>query len=508
MIKILLVDDEVTLCSGMKKLIHRVGGEFFVVAEAYDGVEALDMIKTFDPDILLTDMKMPRMDGMQLLGEAKKLKPDLLTAVVSAYSDYHYIRDAMLMHTSDYLLKPVTAKDLQELLQKLQSKFEQLVLRKEQETLKMLLHGRASVHCPSSMQYSHYTLLLVCAGPYNNGLIDDCPGEVFWHSPIFADCLEFFERAGIRHWLLNGERSNERLVLLAANRENAEECINKGLENFLQNDLSEQMPVTFLLESKLMLNQLAATSKQLRRELLHSLVFGKSSILILKDSSQRMTHVGRSFTNETAKVMEVSRLNRYEPFAEELKTLLECWETCNATQYAIQQALFRLLTGFGQHGLERLIDMESVVSRSINYFELWNKLSVFFNLMFQSQKDTPPLPKSFPLVEQVEQFLKKNFRDAITLQSLSQEFGLVPNYLSVLFKREKGLTPGEFLMEFRIKEAKRIMDEQPHLLLKQVAGEVGYSDQLYFSRVFKKLTGQSPTEYVQSRQQFNVEPKQ
>jgi AraC-like DNA-binding protein len=199
--------------------------------------------------------------------------------------------------------------------------------------------------------------------------------------------------------------------------------------------------------------------------------------------------------------MGVVEQKRYEQFVEELSILMGTWESRDATQYIIQQTLFRVLAGLGEHGFERQIALETIVSRSLSYTDLKNNISEFFHNMFGLPSLAAKSANSGMFVGQVVQFLKKNFRESITLQSLSQEFGLVPNYLSVLFKREVGLTPVEYLMEYRIKEAKRIMDEQPHLLLKQVASDVGYADQLYFSRVFKKLTGQSPSEYIQSRQQ-------
>jgi two-component system response regulator YesN len=501
MLKILLVDDEVAICSGMKKLILKSDAESFIVAEAYDGVEALDMLEAFNPDVLLTDMRMPRMDGLQLLREAKARKPDLLTAVISAYSDYGYIREAMLLHASDYLLKPATAKDLQELLLKLKVKHKQLLMVKEQEALGRLLQGLVPDNYAPSLVYAHYALLLVCAGPYINGVIDVCPGDVLWQSPLFTESLAQLKELGIREWIFNGERTNEKFILLAANGEAAAATISLAMDKFLQSLLGQPVPVTLVVDSDLPLNQLSATSKQLRRELLHSLVFAKSQILDLKDSSVGALDVKPAFTAETAKVMEAATQKQYKRFTLELNDLISSWERGDATQRIIQQTLFRVLAVLGEQGFERHNHFEMIVSPSLSYTDLRNNISVFFQHLFATPSTAAKPANVDTYVGQVVLFLKKNFRESITLQSLSQEFGLVPNYLSVLFKREIGITPVEYLMEYRINEAKRIMDEQPHMLLKQVASDVGYTDQLYFSRVFKKLTGQSPREYIQSREQ-------
>lgn len=502
MLKILLVDDEVAICRGMKALIMRDEPEGVIVAEAYDGVEALDMMGDFDPDVLLTDIRMPRMDGLQLLREAKKRKPELLTAVISAYSDYGYVREAILTHASDdYLLKPATAQEIQELLRKLKLKRQQLKISQEQEALGLLLQGMNLDHCPPTLQYSQYALILVCAGPYCNGVMDLHPGEAWWPSSLLAEYLKRCEELGLRHWLLNGERPNERLLLLASHAYDDEDRIRASLDPVLLSLLNQPMPVAWIMESDLSLHQLHATSKQLRRELVHSHVFAKSHVRILRDPGIKETDTDRKFIVETAKVIEAVGRKREKPFTEALHALIASWESSDATQYSMLQTLFRILTEFGDLGLERQFDLEVAVSHSLTYVELEQHVTALFHNLFESMPHSADQAAPFhTIVSQVEQYLKMNFRKTVTLQSLSEEFRLVPNYLSVLFKREIGITPIEYLMDYRIKEAKRIMDERPHLLLKQVASEVGYADQLYFSRVFKKLTGQSPSEYVHSRQ--------
>lgn len=504
MLKILLVDDEVAICKGMKKLILKTEAGETDVEEAYDGIEALDMMDSFDPDILLTDMRMPRMDGLQLIREAKRRKPELLTAVVSAYSDYEYIREAMRMNASDYLLKPATAGDLHELLQRLKERARQQRTRKERDAIALLLQGGPTDRCPPSLRHCRFALLLVCVGPYINGVADFDPGDGTGPSRLFDECSEQCRELGLRQWTVGGERPNERLMLLASGSADEGEGetdtrVRSFLDVFLAGIQSRKKPVTVVVGTGLAPNQLYATSKRLRRELLHTLVFGKSTFVFLKEAGMRKNDAARKFAQETANVMSVVEQKRYDRFAEELSVLMASWESGGATQYVIQQTLFRLLAELGDSGLERQIDLEMLVSHSLGYAELKHHVSLLFDDLFESPAPAEKSVRVGTIVGQVEQYLKQHYRQAITLQSLSQEFGLVPNYLSVLFKREVGMTPVEYLMEYRIREAKRIMDERPDLLLKQVAGEVGYSDQLYFSRVFKKQTGQSPSEYAQSR---------
>lgn len=496
MLKILLVDDEVAICRGMKKLLLKTDPHSITVLEAYDGIEALDMLMQFDPDILLTDMRMPRMDGLQLLREAKKRKPHLLTAIISAYSDYEYVREALLMSASDYLLKPVSAKDLQDLLLKLKLKRRQQIMNEELEVFERLFHGGAAEAYSPALREFRYALLLACAGPYLSGTVELQAGDALWHPPIAPDSAAVCEKLDVHLSIVNGERPNERFLILAG-QPNEMEAVMTCQEHLLKSLQNQPFPVTVVASSDLSIHELLATSKRQRKALMHSVVFGKSSVVHLSESTVEED----GFERETALLLETVDPKRYDLFAGALDALLSAWENGGATQFRILQTLFRVLGKLGAYSLDKQLELETIVCNSSDYAGLRQHVSAVFRHLFEAPATQVQAAKFGTIVNQVEHYLKKNYRESVTMQSLSQEFGLVPNYLSALFKKEIGMTPVEYLMEYRIKEAKRLMDEQPNMLLKQIASEVGYSDQLYFSRVFKKMTGQSPSEYVQSRQQ-------
>ncbi|MEF3304605.1 response regulator transcription factor [Paenibacillus sp. GYB003] len=500
MLKILLVDDEVAICRGMKSLILKADAAGVLVQEAYDGVEALDAMDEFDPDVLLTDMRMPRMDGLELIREAKRRKPELLTAIVSAYSDYEYVREAMLMNATDYLLKPAAPDAVHELLGRLRSRAEQQSARKEREAVESMLQGVHADVCPPSLRASRFALLLFCAGPYAGGATDAYPGDGQRLASLLDESAGLCAKLGMRSWAVRGERPNERFVALAADGSDADARMRRFLDGLKEAIHGRKKPVTVMAATGLTPEQLYGAGRRLRRELIHALVFGKSTIVHVGDGASRKTDLAGKFAKETARVMDVAMQGKYDLFAEELSALMTSWENGDATQFVIQQTLFRLLAELGDRGLEKQIDLEMLVSHSLGYAELRHHVSLLFHDLFDSPEPAGKTEQVGTIVGQVEQYLKKNFRQSITLQSLSQEFGLVPNYLSVLFKRETGMTPAEYLTAYRIGAAKRLMDERPDMLLKQVASEVGYSDQLYFSRVFRKQTGKSPSEYVQSRQ--------
>lgn len=494
----------------MNRLIQKSHGDRIVVREAYDGVEALDLIEEFEPDLLITDMRMPRMDGLELLRQARLCRPDLLTAVVSAYSDYSYVREAMRNGAADYLLKPATAGDMQELLYRLEGRFRQQETEKRKAAIALLLQGVSATdtRIPASLRGFSYMLLLVCEGPYMQGAADLMDEPLQRDSTIIEDCRQYCEGHGIRFWALGGERPNERFAVLAGGSDRDRDHSRHLLERVRSQLDGRKKPCTVLVAGPgLSAGQLRAAGKRLRRELLHRLVFGKSSLFHVHVAAPPKTGGSERFSQETARVMESLMNKRYDQLPEALLALMTAWEDGGATQFVVQQTLFRMLAELGDDGLARQIDLDMLVSHSLSYAELKHQVTLLFHGLLESPQGTERSSQVDSLVGQIEQYLRLHFREAITLQSLSQQFRLVPNYLSVVFKREMGVTPVEYLMNYRIGQAKRMMDERPDLLLKQVASEVGYPDPLYFSRVFKKQTGQSPTEYALSGRKAETDGK-
>ncbi|THF80309.1 response regulator [Cohnella fermenti] len=100
------------------------------------------------------------------------------------------------------------------------------------------------------------------------------------------------------------------------------------------------------------------------------------------------------------------------------------------------------------------------------------------------------------IVRNVTRYLEQHFRESITHQTLESEFGLVGSYINKLFKKQMGCTLLDYLAQYRIEQAKLLLREQPTMLLKVVSARVGFDDPLYFSRVFRRIAGVSPSEFA------------
>lgn len=120
-LNILLVDDEPKVLRGLRSIIERSGEKWEVIGECRNGIEALDIISNSCPDVVITDIKMPCMDGLELVEKAKSIVPDLKFIILSGYPDFRFAQKALRLETVDYILKPPDYKDILKSIKKVEA---------------------------------------------------------------------------------------------------------------------------------------------------------------------------------------------------------------------------------------------------------------------------------------------------------------------------------------------------------------------------------------------------
>lgn len=133
--RLLIVDDEVLVRRGIKSLVDFESLNITAIEEAANGLEALDKFKAFDPHLILADINMPKMDGLSFSKTVKAMNPKVKIALITGYDYFDYALQALKIGVDDYILKPVSKKDIEELLRKLIQKIEEEALDEEKEKL-------------------------------------------------------------------------------------------------------------------------------------------------------------------------------------------------------------------------------------------------------------------------------------------------------------------------------------------------------------------------------------
>ena len=141
MYKLVVIDDEFIVVEGIKAMIARMKLEFEVVGFAYDGIKALEVARETKPDIVITDIRIPGMDGLSLIEEAKEFLPDTAFIVISGYTEFEYARRALTLGVKGYIDKPITMEKLTGILAAIEKEFEgQKQAIKEEQILKQALN--------------------------------------------------------------------------------------------------------------------------------------------------------------------------------------------------------------------------------------------------------------------------------------------------------------------------------------------------------------------------------
>ncbi len=497
---VLLVEDEPRILNGIRKKIERVHDEFVVVGEAENGVDGLKFYRELRPDVLVTDIRMPMMDGLDLIAAAKAIHPQQTCIVISGYEDFSLAQHSIRLGVFDYLIKPPTDETVREMLERVKAQLDILYHTARRSKLKRWLDGDDGALDRRDFTAAAYMFGYLCVGPHRKTELSiGSPYDLWLDYDAFKayalnvvpSCLGSKDKV----WAIPGAHRNEIYFLFELERPVAESL---QLHEWI---VGEFVPAgassTLLLEPLAMDETAQATIKTWKQRLRERVVIGRSqrvdpeeplageevsAALIRKISAfHRQGHWAqmRESVNEMFDYWQASALPQLaaEYYTRQLVHLADGAPTASglAPSAAAEELDYAFATAADMAGLKRAI------------------LRLLEDLFASSGPDS--VGQSEQLVHAVEAYMRVNYAEAVTLPSLSERFHVSSSYLSRIFKRHTGMAPIEFLTRLRIEEACRLLSERQDLLLKDIAGMLGVNDSYYFSKLFKSIVGTTPSEY-------------
>ena len=386
MYNILIVDDEPIVKIALRSILPWEEYGFFICGTAGNGLEALSLVEKQHPDVIITDLKMPGMDGLELIRTLKEKKYPGEILVLSNYEDFDSVRSALLLGAADYLLKI-----------KIQADTLLACLNKTTEKLQKKAGEKSPV--PEETISENRNRLL----------------------------LSFFQGDSSITSFIQENRETE----LGFMEKNCAVCY-VTFEKFLSND-------AFSISSNLL------------RDMILDAVQGalQPYILVLNDYSALVVFSQRELTVSQIKVEQLvkklyNRFTMYQSFAPDMPYQE------NLKNYEEARKIYQSFHQNEGH-------YKNDVAKTIAYIE-------------------------------------ENYMHRLTLASISANVNLSSSYLCRVFKSEVGISITSYLNNLRIRKAATLIKEQD-LSLKEISAMVGIDDQLYFSRLFKKCMGISPSEY-------------
>jgi len=510
MIKIVIVEDKPPILRNIKQKVQNYNSSLTIVGEAINGQLALPLIKELKPDIVITDIKMPVMDGLQLISEVKKFNSQILYIIISGYDEFDYARKAMQLGVSEYLLKPVTQESVNITLDKV---IAIVKAQKEQTEIKLwnkilISSNKMKASDGDIFESLNFIAFLLCAGPYSNFIIDySHPFNNFWHDIDMSSIILNNSENHIRLWILNGKSANEAVLILGVDRD-CEINLEQLAHSLLKDLYVFNSPITIVVGQKTERALEIGLEVQFMRALLQkNLIFGKSSILIKENMS--ITLDEKNYILDIAlekRLVTFLQGRQKNHFFNEINKAMLDWESKNFTQITIEKLLkqvVRLCKKCALNGSlltsDTELEIDELLSISKDYASLSRGLHYILDPFWQDATSTKSKGESSKeLILQIENHLKLHFSEQVVITDLADMVKLDPAYLSRLFKNAKGVSPMEYLTGLRMEKAKELLLSEPNLILKEITEIVGYNDQYYFSRIFKEFTGVSPSEYKKS----------
>ncbi|RIW29577.1 response regulator [Bacillus salacetis] len=519
--KAIIIDDERHVREGLKLLgdweVHGID----TILEAEDGEEAIELIKEHRPEIIFTDMRMPRRDGISLLKWLHSCELRSKTIVVSGHDDYEYMRNALYYKSFDYILKPIEPEVLNDVLRKAVEEWnEQALSRKNQVKESQVLNEVKPLYWDRVFSRLCQSGELPAAAEnrikseYGQCLQDI--GKKIALIPIrplamkafqCEEELAFFTLSNIANELLSKNNegvcfrnitNEEELVVLIWNEQNAPLLLSDICMAIYQ--YCKIQPIVALGSSSVSMKEAYSSSHHILRK--HDLLSSKKVVTSKEVTSRSLLHL-LDYSNELKWGLQSGSVEEVQSQVRRLLELLEEKYVFSLEQIDSWDTQFLLLKNNWIKEYE--INENTPIIKKMDY---WKEDGSFSLEKFKKEKaedfrelvmllSCAKYLKEKNSIQKIEEYLRNHYQEDITLQQISERFYLSREYISRKFKQDYDATITDYLTGIRMEKAKKLL-ENSYLKIYEIAYEVGYQNEKYFSKVFKKHEGITPNDYRQS----------
>lgn len=514
-LSVLVVDDEHLVRKGIRHLLSDQD-EYRVVADASNGNEALETAKKYQPNIIILDVKMPVMNGLEALKQLNQVSPGSKTIILSGHNDFTFAQQALKYGATDYLLKPTNLRGLLAALEKAKT----LILQ-DKDTKNNLSHGMSVI-------IEQFYLALLRNELHAEEIAERLESLKVDEQTASMLLVSFDDR-----YRLRSELSSQEYSALCLNlKQGIETLLNKKIKNpvpVFQLDYGECVVVYFssLMPQAAMIAEMIFKEAQV--DYPFTVVVGSiRSLALLSESyrdarekiKMRLLGGGNRVIAEAA-----GSSSEQSQYPEEIEKMIikairfgDCEQVWSAVEkmfavaapqltspeawkrfsYNLLELGYTVLTDFEVFSKERIrfLEKSGEVSNlssveDIRYFV--TQYLVEIATLIRSMNTGPSIA-----IRKAISFILENYADRITLEDVARYACLSPNYLSQLFKQETGKSFLEYLTHCRVDAAKKLL-VQSNLTISEIAFKLGYDMPSYFSEVFKKNQGLTPSQYRKGR---------
>lgn len=480
--RLAIMDDEILIRQSIRMKMETPS--YSIVFDGDDGQQLIDYLTKNGPmsvDLVMVDIEMPLMNGLDLIAQIKCINPDILFIIISGHDDFKYMQQAIRLGVDDYILKPIIPGNLNEILNKFQTILSQRNDKLKNECIDSLLRHIA---CNGALK-PEKRMLNIFDCFFKSGfrleliLLGNMRSSEWWFGKMEMDGFSFIF-PGMPNLLIR---------ILDANI------------NAAGNALYDYPTVTAFLSGKYcditMINRIIKEGMKILEQ---NLILGKRIYIDRQNPSIVKGGEVEAWKSRFKSVLNIiSKYMEIQNYTSVIKQVRELYKSAyGVQQHCIEESwrkiAFEVYKYFGDE--EELTD-DSWVKEFDSLDDFVNELTDLMASIFKLNGDTQKYRTGRDILYDIIVYINKNYHENITIMEIADRFFINRSHLSRIFKKETDRTFNEFLTEIRIRKACQLLRENKGNIM-EVSFAVGYEDSRYFSQVFRKIMGCTPSEYSQS----------
>lgn len=529
MYQVLIVDDEPIVKIALRSMIDWNALGFHICATASNGEEALEMAERFHPDLIICDLKMPIMDGIELIRTAREKEMACEFLVISNYEDFNYVRTALVLGATDYILKvSISPEELTSQLEKVREKLDKKANDQQRSIAAdeaILLHQEQNAALRDYFTHKSYKL----------ETLEALMGHGMNEGESLALCHISFD------WYVQELENLPSIELIRNTLKNVLEQLDcRRIIIFSSSNI-----LLLISEDELHAHQNTISSLAARISQLFEYYMSLSPAILFQGnipSMEEARHVYRHFQDLlefsfyeplgrihaaelsaappdyfpdvaykdlTAEILAFPKDRQLEYTTQRMAGILDkCREQHVFPSKLIHYCMRFLgdleyrISGIDTETHDLIADCTELMRNAVNSEELLKHMNNALIAIFAPEQSSGINSSQYsPEITQALSYIQENYHHKISLASVAEHVGLSSGYLCRIFKEETDISINAYINNLRMTRAGELLKE-PNSYIKEVAISVGFEDQLYFSRLFKRYYGVTPSEYRSSSQKI------
>lgn len=522
---VLLVDDEEEVIQVILKKLNWEELGFSVAGYACNGVKALEMVEEYEPDVVMTDIKMPYMNGMELAHRIKTEFPATKILIFTGFDEFEYAREAVHLEVEEYILKPVNSMEMTDVFRQLKKKLDQEISEKRNVEILQKYYMESL----PLLQANFYTMLI-------EGRVreEELPGyltdyRLSFRGPLYC-CLVVHTSSS-----QTPEGMNPLLLTISVQKQ-AEEHLGKKWQAkafpYLENtvliaQLKQESEITELTDDcdrfcKYALHmvdavvtvgvgqvcgsihELSQSYNSARTAVSYRVIYGASRAINMKENvPQEISRSGSGDDIHLSKLFKMIRLGTVEDIKEAVEQYLNQVSFQERTLQLYHVDVMELISALYRFAANHEITAEVFPENiKVLYAQLLDmdagalqKWLVDISLFFREELLDARNRSTKSYVSKAKDYVQNHYKDEeLSLDGVCQVLGVSNSYFSTVFKKKTGKSFIGYLTDYRLEQASRLLietNDKSYIIARQV----GYTDPNYFSYVFKRRFGVSPSRY-------------